>query len=179
MLEIIDVSAQLSFRDTIIERAMEETDTINSDPKLSALYFFRRKALLDKFAAIAQARAEGEAEGKAKRMAEGKAEIICRYLEVRFGAESQFLQETIHKINNLDVLKQIYEQILIFVENEELRKELEVINQAVKDLDETNADPKQKETYIVRKKYILERLVNHLVTTQAILPKNWRCNMAF
>ena len=55
------------------------------------------------------AREEGVVIGEAK----GKAETICQYLEARFGAESQALQETVRMIADLDVLSRITNRIFI------------------------------------------------------------------
>lgn len=66
-------------------------------------YLGREVGILD------TAREEGEAKGKA----EGKTETICQYLEARFGAESQTLQETVRVIIDLDALSRITNQIFL------------------------------------------------------------------
>ncbi|OLN26851.1 hypothetical protein [Desulfosporosinus metallidurans] len=52
-----------------------------------------------------RAKAEGEAKGNA--------ETICQYIEVRFGAESQSLQDTVRTITDLDVLSRIINRIFV------------------------------------------------------------------
>jgi len=56
---------------------------------------------------------EGEAKGKAEGELKGKAETICQYLEVRFGAESQALQEKVRTLTDLDVLSRITNRIFV------------------------------------------------------------------
>ena len=56
---------------------------------------------------------EDEELKKAEGKAEGKAETICQYLEVRFGAQSQALQERVRTITDLDVLSRITNRIFI------------------------------------------------------------------
>ncbi|KLU63578.1 hypothetical protein CEB3_c00330 [Peptococcaceae bacterium CEB3] len=88
--------------DPIIDRAMKDWETMSGDPKLRELYFDRRKALMDRMVA---ARAAESKVQEAK--AEGEADAICQYLEVRFGPDSQALQETIRHIESLDRLNRI------------------------------------------------------------------------
>ncbi|KJR48145.1 hypothetical protein UF75_1498 [Desulfosporosinus sp. I2] len=45
--------------------------------------------------------------------AKGKAETICQYLEVRFGIESQALQEKVRTIRDLKVLGRITNKIFV------------------------------------------------------------------
>ncbi|KLU60290.1 hypothetical protein CEB3_c31410 [Peptococcaceae bacterium CEB3] len=104
--------------DPMIDRAMKDWENMSGDPKLRELYFDRRKALMDRMTAaraaelkVQEAKAEGEAKGKTEGRAEGRAEAkadaICQYLEVRFGPDSQGLQETIRHIESLDRLNRI------------------------------------------------------------------------
>ena len=51
-----------------------------------------------------EGRTEGRTEGLVIGEVKGKAETICQYLEARFGAESQVLQETVRMITDLVVL---------------------------------------------------------------------------
>ncbi len=66
-------------------------------------YEAREADLRDQLTRITTAKREGKAEGKA--------ETICQYLEVRFGSESQVLQETVHSITDLDTLGRIINRI--------------------------------------------------------------------
>ncbi|KLU60281.1 PD-(D/E)XK nuclease family transposase [Peptococcaceae bacterium CEB3] len=96
----------IAVEDPMIDRAMKNWENMSGDPKLRELYFDRRKALMDRMAAaraaelkVQKAKAEGEAKGRA--------DDICQYLEVRFGPDSQALQETIRHIESLDRLNRI------------------------------------------------------------------------
>lgn len=64
-------------------------------------------------------RAEGKAEGIVEGEAKGKADILCQFLGVRFGAESQALQETVRAITDLEVLNRITNQIFLVAQLEE------------------------------------------------------------
>ena len=50
----------------------------------------------------------------------GKAEILCQFLEVRFGAESQIIQETLRSITDLELLSQITNRIFLAAQLEEV-----------------------------------------------------------
>jgi hypothetical protein len=100
----------------MIDRAMKDWEVASADPQLRELYFDRKRAILDELAAVEASRLNAErarTEGEAKGKAEGKAETICQYLEVRFGAESQVLQETVRAIRNLEVLGRITNKIFL------------------------------------------------------------------
>lgn len=71
------------------------------------LYELREKAARDELSALAGARAEGEAKGKAE-MAH---EAICKFLDVRFGGASQSLQRKVRHINKLEILDKIMNKI--------------------------------------------------------------------
>ncbi|MHB8125210.1 MAG: Rpn family recombination-promoting nuclease/putative transposase [Desulfitobacteriaceae bacterium] len=110
----------IAMEDPMIERAMRDWEAASADPQLREQYFDRKKAILDELAAVEasrlnadRAKAEGIAEGVVIGEVKGKAETICQYLEVRFGAESQALQETVRTIANLDALSRIINQIFI------------------------------------------------------------------
>lgn len=66
------------------------------------------------------------AEKVAKGMAEGRAEgvrnIICRFLETKYGADSVQLQEEIQKITDLDVLDEIAGKLFVAFSLEEMQK---------------------------------------------------------
>jgi len=100
----------IAMDDPMIERAMKDWENVSTDPQLRELYFNRRKAIIDQMAAVkaSELRAErAKAEGKV----EGKAEAICQYLDVRFGVESQALQDTVRTMNDLDTLTRIMNRI--------------------------------------------------------------------
>lgn len=89
--------------DLMINRAMKDWEEASADPKQRELYFDRKKAILDELAAVESARAEGKAEGRA--------EDICQFLEVRFGTASQFFQDTVRMITDLNTLNRITPRI--------------------------------------------------------------------
>ncbi len=92
--------------DPMIERAMKDWENVSTDPQLRELYFNRRKAIIDQMAAVKASELRAE---RAK--AEGKVEAICQYLDVRFGVESQALQDTVRTMNDLDTLTRIMNRI--------------------------------------------------------------------
>ncbi len=119
----------VAMEDPMIERAMKDWEAASVDPQLREQYFDRKKAILDELAAVEasrlnadRAKAEGIAEGRAKGKAEGKAETICQYLEVRFGAESQALQDAVHTIIDLNALSRIISRIFLVNQLEEAKK---------------------------------------------------------
>ena len=106
--------------DPMIDRAMKDWEAASADPQLRELYFDRKKAILDELAAVEasklnaeRAKAEGEVIGETRGEAKGTAETICRYLDVRFGSETQALQETVRRINDLDALSRIIDRIFV------------------------------------------------------------------
>lgn len=64
---------------------------------------------------ILPTKAEGVVIGEAK----AKAETICEYLEDRFGAESQALQETVKTITDLNALGRISKKIFFITQLDE------------------------------------------------------------
>ena len=102
----------IAVEDLMIDRAMKDWEEASADPKQRELYFDRKKAILDEFAAVEASRLNVE-RAKAEGIAEGKAETICQYLEVRFGAESQPLQDTVRTITDLDALSRIISRIFV------------------------------------------------------------------
>gem|GEM_PF-247319 len=76
--------------------------------------------------AAAKAAAEAEAKAVARATAEGRAEgvrnIICRFLEAKYGAASAQLQETIQKIIDPDVLDEIAGKLFVASSLEEMQK---------------------------------------------------------
>ena len=77
------------------------------------LYEAREAERRDQLSWMKSAENKGEARGEAKGEAKGMAKTICQFLEARFGAESQELQETIRMITDLDILSRITNQIFI------------------------------------------------------------------
>ena len=71
-----------------IKKALTIEQAFWQSKKERRIYELREKAVRDEVSALAGARAEGEAKGKAE-MAQ---EAICKYLEARFGKSSMSLR---------------------------------------------------------------------------------------
>ncbi|SPF50953.1 conserved hypothetical protein [Candidatus Desulfosporosinus infrequens] len=97
------VIEMLAEKNQDIKKAYDILQIISKDEKARMLYDAREAELRDQLSRIETA----ENKGRAK----GKAEAICQYLEARFGAESQALQETIQTITDSDVLSRITNRI--------------------------------------------------------------------
>jgi len=110
----------IAVEDLMIERAMKDWEEVSADPQLRELYFDRKKAILDELAAVEASRLNAE-EAEARGEAKGKAESICQFLEARFGAESQALQETVRTIINLDILNRIIDRIFLVTHLDEAK----------------------------------------------------------
>ncbi|MHB1407621.1 MAG: Rpn family recombination-promoting nuclease/putative transposase, partial [Desulfitobacteriaceae bacterium] len=109
----------ISMEDPMIERAMKDWEYVSTDPKVRELYFDRRKAVLDRMAAAKAAELREErAEAKGKILAQ---DAICQYLEARFGADSQALQETVRAITDLDALSRIINRIFLVTSLDEAK----------------------------------------------------------
>ncbi|KLU62290.1 PD-(D/E)XK nuclease family transposase [Peptococcaceae bacterium CEB3] len=93
----------LAMSNPAIRKALTIEEMFKADARERRLYEMREKAFLDEISNVAGAKEEGKAEGKA--------DAICQYLEARFGSESQFLQETVRAIADLDVLNRIISRI--------------------------------------------------------------------
>jgi predicted transposase/invertase (TIGR01784 family) len=100
----------IAVEDLMIDRAMKDWEEASADPRQRELYFDRKKAILDELAAVEASRLKAE-RAKPDGEAKGKAEDICQYLEARFGAESQSLQETVRMITDLKMLNQMTPRI--------------------------------------------------------------------
>lgn len=81
----------------VIRKTIEEI--FKSDAKERRFNEIREKALLDEISNIEGARVVTTQEA------------ICQFLDTRFGIESQFLQDIVRAINNLDALSRIMKQI--------------------------------------------------------------------
>jgi predicted transposase/invertase (TIGR01784 family) len=109
------VLEMLAEKNQDIKKAYDLLQIISQDEKARMLYDAREAELRDQLTRMKVEKNKGRAEGKA----EGKAETICQYLEVRFGVESQALQERVRAIANLDVLNQITNQIFLITHLDE------------------------------------------------------------
>ena len=97
-----------------IRKALTIEEIFKADAQERRLYEMREKAFLDEISNFEGAKAEGKAEGKA--------DAICQYLETRFGAESQSLQDTVRTITDLDVLSRIISRIFVVNHLDEAKK---------------------------------------------------------
>lgn len=86
-----------------IRKALSIEEIFKADAQERRIYEMREKAILDEISNVEGAKAEGKAEGKA--------EDICQFLEARFGTASQFLQDTVRMITDLNTLNQITPRI--------------------------------------------------------------------
>ena len=89
----------------MIGKALSIEEQFKANAQERRLYDMREKAVFSDATNLAAAEAKGKAEGKT--------EAICQYLEVRFGAKSQALQERVRTITNLDVLSRITNRIFV------------------------------------------------------------------
>lgn len=91
----------IAMNNPAIRKALTIEEIFKADAQERRLYEMREKAFLDEISNVAGAKAEG------------KAEDICQYLEARFGAESQSLQDTIRMITDLNTLNQMTPRIFV------------------------------------------------------------------
>ena len=90
-----------------IRKALTIEKAFWQSKKERRMYELREKAVRDEISALAGARDEGKAEGKAE-MAH---EAICKYLEARFGEPSRGLQKKVKRIGKLETLDEIINEI--------------------------------------------------------------------
>lgn len=117
-MEFLDAKSQgviemLAEKNKDIKKAYDILQIISKDEKARMRYEAREAELRDQLTRIKTAKREGRAEGKA--------ETICQYLEVRFGAESQVLQEIVRTITDLDTLSRIINRIFMVVHLDEAK----------------------------------------------------------
>ncbi len=82
-----------------IRKALTLEQIFLKDKKERRLYELREKAGRDEISTLAGARAEG------------RADAICTFLDVRFGEASRGLQEKVRSISKLEILDRIINQI--------------------------------------------------------------------
>lgn len=85
----------IALSNPLIRKALSIEEMFKASAQERRLYDMREKAIFSEATNLAAAEARG------------KAEAICQYLEVRFGSESQELQEMVRTITDLDVLSRI------------------------------------------------------------------------
>ena len=117
-IDLIDLKIDFAFK--LIFGREEDWEAASADPQFRELYFDRKKAILDELAAVEVSKlnaVRAEAKGKA----EGMAETICRFLEARFGVESQALQGIVCDITDLDGLGGITNKIFVVTHLDEAK----------------------------------------------------------
>ena len=85
----------------MIGKALSIEEQFKANAQERRLYDMREKAIFSDATNLAAAEAKGEAKA------------ICKFLESRFGSESQALQETVRTITDLDALSRITDQIFV------------------------------------------------------------------
>jgi len=85
----------------MIGKALSIEEQFKANAQERRLYDMREKAIFSDATNLAAAEAKGEAKA------------ICQYLEVRFGTESQALQEKVRTIRDLNVLSRITNRIFL------------------------------------------------------------------
>ena len=99
------------------EQKKEVEEAVEDSEEVENMRYNLERAITNEFEKIEcklkEAKVEGEAKGEAKGKAKGEAKAICQYLEARFGAESQALQETVRTITDLEVLSRITNRIFV------------------------------------------------------------------
>jgi predicted transposase/invertase (TIGR01784 family) len=90
-----------------IRKALTIEKAFWQSKKERRLYELREKAMRDELSMIAAAMAEGETKGKVA-MAQN---AVCKFLDVRFGEASRGLQGRVKRIDRLEVLDRIINEI--------------------------------------------------------------------
>jgi predicted transposase/invertase (TIGR01784 family) len=103
----------LAMSNPAIRKALTIEEMFKADAQERRLYEMREKAFLDEISNVAGAKEEGEAKGRI--------DDICKFLEARFGAESQALQDIVRDMTDLDVFIQIIPQIFMVASIDEAK----------------------------------------------------------
>jgi len=103
----------LAMSNPAIRKALTIEEMFKADAQERRLYEMREKAFLDEISNVAGAKEEGEAKGRI--------DDICKFLEARFGAESQALQDIVRDMTDLDVFIQIIPQIFMVASVDEAK----------------------------------------------------------
>jgi predicted transposase/invertase (TIGR01784 family) len=86
-----------------IKKAMTIEQAFMRNKQERRIYELREKAIKDELSALAGSEAKGRADGMA--------EAICQFLEVRFGEPSRNLQQRVKRIDKLETLDRIINKI--------------------------------------------------------------------
>ncbi|SPF51899.1 conserved hypothetical protein [Candidatus Desulfosporosinus infrequens] len=101
----------LAMSNPAIRKALTIEEMFKADASERRLYEMREKAFLDEISNVAGAKEEGEAKGRI--------DDICKFMEARFGAESQTIQDLVRNMTDLDVLNRIVPRIFMVASLEE------------------------------------------------------------
>ena len=123
-MEFLDAKSKgviemLAEKNKDIKKAYDLLQIISKDEKARMLYDAREAELRDQLMRIETAENRGKAEGKAEGKILMAQDIICQYLNDRFGSASQTIQETVRTINDLDALSRITDRIFLVTQLEE------------------------------------------------------------
>ena len=91
------------------EQKKEVEEAVEDSEEVENMRYNLERAITSEFEKIEFKLKEAKVEGEAK----GKVDTICQFLEARFGAESQALQEKVRTITDLDVLSRITNRIFV------------------------------------------------------------------
>lgn len=95
----------LAMSNPAIRKALTIEEMFKADASERRLYDMREKAYLDEISNVAGAKKEGETKAIIRN--------ICQFLEARFGAESQTVQDIVRGTTDLNVLNRIVPQIFM------------------------------------------------------------------
>jgi len=113
-MEFLDAKSKgviemLAEKNQDIKKAYDLLQIVSKDEKARMLYEAREAELRDQLTRMESA------ENK------GRADAICQYLEARFGAESQALQDIVRDMTDLDALSRIIPQIFLVTSLDEAK----------------------------------------------------------
>jgi len=90
-----------------IRKALTIEEMFWQSEKERRFYELREKAILEERSAIVEARAEGEAKGRA----EAKQDDICKFMSKRFGIAPGEKMPKIKQMTNLEILDHVMEEL--------------------------------------------------------------------
>lgn len=117
-MEFLDAKSKgviemLAEKNQDIKKAYDLLQIVSKDEKARMLYEAREAELRDQLTRMESAENKGEAKGMKQ--------SICQFLEARFGAESQALQDIVRDMTELDALSRIIPQIFLVTSLDEAK----------------------------------------------------------
>ncbi|AFM42831.1 hypothetical protein Desaci_3961 [Desulfosporosinus acidiphilus SJ4] len=109
-----DKQVRIAMSNPVIRKALTIEEIFRADAQERRLYEMREKAFLDEISNVEGAKAEATQDA------------ICKFLDARFGVESQPLQNTVRTINNSDALSRIMNQFFAVNQLDEAKALIEV-----------------------------------------------------